>query len=166
MRGAPLMRDARDLLRSLLTETSSGEPWHGASVMATLAGLTPAQALAHPIAGAHSIAETVRHMAAWNRIVAARLSGRDPEVTSRMDWPRVDARDPEAWTAARSDFEASVSELERALQQSDAAWYRAGESGFVLRRSRNALGSLTHLTWHAGQISMLRRAQGLPPHEE
>jgi len=160
------MRDMRHLLTALLAETATGEPWHGASVAATLRGLTPAQALAHPIAGAHSIAETVRHMAAWNRIIAARLSGDEPDVTPAMDWPTVDVAAATEWPAAQADLEASLAALSAALLRADEAWFRPGESGFVMRWSRNALGSLTHLTWHAGQIAMLRRAQGLEPHAE
>lgn len=158
------MSGMRELLAILLEETAAGEPWHGASMAATLSGLTSEQALSHPIAGAHSIAETSLHAAAWNRIIAARLSGGEPEVTATLDWPPIDASDAGAWRAARADFDASVLELRHALQRANEAWFRPGGPGFELRWTRNALGSLTHLAWHAGQISMLRRAQGLEPY--
>lgn len=154
------------LLAGLLAETAGGEPWHGASMDAVIRDLSPEHALAHPIAGAHSIAETVRHAAAWNRIVGARLAGGEPEVTEHMDWPPVDASDPKAWAAARADLDASVLDLEGALSRVPPERLTPGEKGFSLRPCRNAFGSLTHLTWHAGQISMLRRAQGLLPYAD
>lgn len=83
-----------------------------------------------------------------------------------MDWPTVDVAAATEWPAAQADLEASLAALSAALLRADEAWFRPGESGFVMRWSRNALGSLTHLTWHAGQIAMLRRAQGLEPHAE
>lgn len=153
-------------LAELLSETASGEPWHGPSFAAVVNDLTPEQALARPIPGAHSIAETLRHAAAWNRIVAARLAGGAPEVDAHMDWPPVDAADPRAWAAARADFDASAIELAGALRRTPAARVDPSAREFDRRLARNAFGALTHLTWHAGQISMLRRAQGLAPHEE
>ena len=57
-------------------------------------------------------------------------------------------------------------DLEGALSRVPPERLTPGEKGFSLRPCRNAFGSLTHLTWHAGQISMLRRAQGLLPYAD
>jgi uncharacterized damage-inducible protein DinB len=158
------MRDHRDLLAGLLAEMTAGEPWHGPSFEDTLRDLRPEQALAHPVAGAHSVAELVRHAAAWNRIVAARLAGGEPEVDARMDWPPVDAADPGSWTAARAEFDASCLALRENLRQCADARFDPTAPGFELRATRNLHGTLAHLAWHAGQASVLRRAMGLAPH--
>ena len=56
-----------------LDKALNGEAWHGPSWREALEGVTPEQALAHPVPGAHSIAEVVRHAATWHDVVRRRL---------------------------------------------------------------------------------------------
>ena len=56
----------------------SGPAWHGASLEENLRGLTPEQAAARPVPGAHSIWELVLHITAWAGEVTRRLAGAEP----------------------------------------------------------------------------------------
>src|SRR5215510_2314396 len=86
-------------LEDQLRRAFAGEAWHGPSVLEALDGVTAEQAAAHPIAGAHSIAELVFHLAATYRLVLRRLRGDGRQLTPEEDWPAV-ASSPESWPEA------------------------------------------------------------------
>jgi hypothetical protein len=65
-------------LSECLARSVSGDPWHGPSLDALLGDVTPEQAAAHPVPGAHSIVEIVRHVTAWTEEVELRLRGEAP----------------------------------------------------------------------------------------
>src|SRR5580765_6727245 len=88
-----------EALERRLAEMFDGHAWHGPPVLATLRDLTPAQAAATPVAGAHSIWALTLHMDTWQRVVARRLAGDDTEVGDDENFPAVPAPDAAAWSA-------------------------------------------------------------------
>lgn len=110
-----------------------GDPWHGPGVADVLRGVTAAAAAARPIAGAHSIWELVLHLAAWR--------------------------------GARARLVAAEKKLQRAL-----ATFPPSRLGRVVGGERDAPlgtgvtyrvmlhGVAQHDAYHAGQVSLLRRA--------
>jgi len=152
-----------EALARRLAEMFDGHAWHGPPVLATLRDLTPAQAAATPVAGAHSIWALALHMETWQRVVARRLGGDDSEVADAENFPPVPPPDLAAWNAALAQFAESDAAIRTAVIGSEAARLDPGSDRFDEKLYRNVLGAISHLAWHAGQIAILRRAQGLEP---
>lgn len=144
-----------DLQRGL-----DGESWHGPSIAAILDGVTAAQAAARPTAGAHSIWELVHHVTVWVRTVHARVLGKVAEPEGEADWPPVRDVSERAWTAALDDLRRAQADLIATLRTlSDADLdgpvpNRDYDRGHLLR------GLCQHHAYHAGQMSLLKRALG------
>jgi RimJ/RimL family protein N-acetyltransferase len=138
--------------------------WHGPAVAEVLAGLTPAEAAARPIPGAHGAWELVLHMAAWAEIAAARLDGgRVAYPPPDVDWPAPPAHaSAEAWAAAQARLAAAYEALAaRVLALPDA---RLVEPVSGQEHSVGAMldGVVEHGTYHGGQLALLKRAGGAP----
>ena len=144
-----------------------GGAWSGASVQATLAGLTATQAAAHPLAGAHSIWEIVLHLHTWLEIVRRRLeTNMLLGPTDDENWPPVPAEPTEAaWQHAQQQLRQAHEQLLAAvagLHDADLdrlpeplAGYPASTPGstYVLLH-----GLVQHNQYHTGQIALLRKA--------
>ncbi|HEX4499076.1 MAG TPA: DinB family protein [Thermoanaerobaculia bacterium] len=151
-------------LADQLERSFHGGAWHGPSVTEALAGVDATAAAAHPLAGAHSIWEIVRHLTAWNEIPLRRIEGERLEGLSQsQDWPSVGDVSPEAWRAAL----AALAEAHAALQARVRALTDAqlddpvGGSDPTVRGL--LFGVVQHHAYHAGQIVLLRKAvAGVP----
>jgi len=135
-----------------------GEAWHGPAVMEILAGITPQQAAAHPIAGAHSIWELVLHITAWTNAVLRRLQGDPARLTDAEDFPAVTASDERAWEQARGTIKQAHDELRSAIlliedARLDRPMIEGMSSVYV-----NLHGVIQHSLYHAGQIALLKKA--------
>ena len=145
-----------------IERTVVGPLWHGPVLDQALAGITPEQASAHPIPGAHSIWEIVLHVAAWAEISRARLDGRaiaDPPA--EIDWPPV--RDPDAteWESALHRLRESHRELAVRVRQLDEGVLDTRMPGLDYSPWFLLHGVVEHGTYHGGQIMLLRRALGI-----
>jgi uncharacterized damage-inducible protein DinB len=160
-------RDNRRLAAAL-TRMHDGGAWHGPSMREALAGVTAAEAGAHPVPGAHSIYELTHHLAAWTGEVARRLQGGAPTLPEDGDWPAPDVRvDEEAWAAVQTRLatrNAALVALVTALP-ADRFAERVGTSSDPATGTGISLygmlhGLVQHDAYHAGQIVLLRRALG------
>ena len=143
-----------------------GDAWHGPSVIAALSGVTTPQATAHPIPQAHSIWQIVLHLISWKNEVRRRIEGAEPAEPIEGDWPEAGRRDPAAWSATLATLRVAHEALIAAARTlSDE---RLGE--MVGTKRDPALGTGTyyvllhgsaqHDIYHAGQISLLKKARG------
>src|SRR5262245_18854258 len=145
-------------LEEQLGRALEGEAWHGPSVLEVLDGVTPHQAAAHPIAGAHSIWELVLHLGGDYGLVLRRLGGDGRQLTATEDWPAVPEPSEENWR-----------ETVRALKQLNVELRRAVR-GFPPERLDEPLvaeapytaytqfiGVTQHGLYHAGQIALLKK---------
>lgn len=135
-----------------------GEAWHGPAVMEILAGITPQQAAAHPIAGAHSIWELVLHITAWTNAVLQRLQGDPARLTDAEDFPAVTVSNEQAWEQARETIKQAHNELRSAIlliedSRLDRPIIEGMSSVYV-----NLHGVIQHSLYHAGQIALLKKA--------
>ncbi|HEX5972435.1 MAG TPA: hypothetical protein VFY85_10950, partial [Gemmatimonadaceae bacterium] len=75
--------DTVDSLRDELRRSLHGPAWHGPALLEVLCDLSPREAQARPLPGAHSIAELAFHALAWVEEVTRRLDGSAPSLPAR-----------------------------------------------------------------------------------
>jgi uncharacterized damage-inducible protein DinB len=151
-----------------LAATHQGDPWYGSSWASLLTGLTPDQAAAHSIPGAHSIWEILLHVTAWTNEVRKRLAGQQAAHPAEGDWPAVGAVSPATWEEARRALaEAHAQLLAAVTALPEGRWAdRIGRSrdaalGTGVSFGGMLVGLAQHDAYHAGQVALLRRALGL-----
>jgi uncharacterized damage-inducible protein DinB len=155
----------RDRIWDLLQRSFEGnEAWKCPSLRDLLAGVTAAQAAAHPIAGAPSIWELLLHTTAYEHVVRRRLEGEHVEtLPDAQAWPKPDSVSADAWLAAKLAF----GDARRALRQAVAAFPDARLAEAVPGREYTYYvmlhGAVEHALYHAGQVEMLMLAQGVRP---
>jgi uncharacterized damage-inducible protein DinB len=154
-----------DRIVEQLQRAYNGDAWHGPSVRAALEGVDARQAAARPDPAAHTICEIVLHMTAWTREVTRRLQlgiAQEPELG---DWPPGGAGDEGGWTAILAALDAANRELVEAIVAMDDAQLqdRIGDVrdralGSGVSRYVTVHGLVQHHAYHAGQISLLKKA--------
>ena len=148
-----------------LRRAFDGDSWSGPSLAQALAGITAAQAAAHPWAGVHSIGELVRHLTTWAATAARRIEERNRTVLVGEDWPPFPAIADEAtWQQARQALREahqhllartaalSATELDLLVEEGRNRPDDSGETIYVLLH-----GAVQHYLYHAGQIALLRK---------
>jgi uncharacterized damage-inducible protein DinB len=137
------------------------DAWHGPAVLETLQGVTAEQAHAHPIAGAHSVWEVVLHLSATYGLVLRRLRGNAAPLSAAEDWPPVPAPAEASWQEAVATLRRHNAELRDAVRAFPADRL---DQPLVPDPPYTAytqfIGLTQHDLYHAGQISLLKRALG------
>jgi uncharacterized damage-inducible protein DinB len=163
--------DIMNALRDELRRSLHGPAWHGPALLEALGDVSPREAQARPLAGAHSIAELAFHALAWMEEVTRRLDGSAPALPARGDWPSDDAALP-AVEAIRLLRQAG-DVLERTLATFPAARLdeRVGGAqhdapvGSGVSYAVMLHGLAQHNAYHGGQIAMLKKALRTAPAE-
>jgi uncharacterized damage-inducible protein DinB len=136
-----------------------GEAWHGPGLQEAIADVTAAEAAARPLPDAHTIWEIVLHLTTWVDIIRRRIEGEDVgTVSDSVDWPAVIGSGSGDWEAARrrlGEVHDRLIEATSALspKQLDARPPGANSSRYVMLH-----GTVQHDLYHAGQITVLKRA--------
>ena len=152
-------------LTESLRQSLSGDPWHGPLVAALLADITPGEATAHPVAGAHSVIELVLHLAAWTQEVGSRLSGNPPALPAIGDWPPYAGAAGSARASAQLTLHEAHADLLQLVQRLPAG--RLSDRVGDLREASLGTGAscgvmlaglAQHDAYHGGQIAILKRA--------
>jgi uncharacterized damage-inducible protein DinB len=152
-------------LEQSLADSLSGDPWYGPSLESLLADLTPEEAWAHPVPGAHSIVDLVLHMSAWLGEVASRLRGNPASLPATGDWPRVEGDAATSWSRARATAVAAHAEVvatiggfpESRLHERIGVG-RDAPLGTGVSFETMLIGLAQHNAYHIGQIALLKRA--------
>ncbi len=150
-----MMRLEEQLRRAL-----EGEAWHGPSLLEALGGVSAEQASSHPIPDAHSIWELVLHIASDYTLVLRRLAGDGRQLTAEEDWPSCPPATAENWQQAVE----ALSRLNQQLRQAVRAFPAERlDEPLVPEVPYTAytqfIGVTQHNLYHAGQISLLKRAR-------
>lgn len=143
----------RDVERTL-----TGGAWHGPSLLETLDGITPEQAVGRPISDAHSIWEIVNHTASWMEEVADRLRGEAHDTPVNEDWVVAAISSGAQWAGTLQRLADSLVRLESAIAGFDAERLddaAVGDAGPTFRETLAGLAQ--HNAYHAGQILLLRK---------
>jgi len=145
-------------LADQLDHLFTGPTWHGPAVREILAEVSPADALAHPVAGGHSIVELVHHLDTWNRVVDQRLAGGSPDVGPELDWPKPDIESLETAISKLADSHASLTQAIRSLPAERLFDELPGDSPERPTVYVTLQGIGQHYAYHAGQMAILVRA--------
>lgn len=152
------MREELTRLEEQVRLVLEGEAWHGPAILETLTGISADAAAAHPISGAHSIWEIVLHLAATYRLVLQRIQGHSVNLSAEQDWPAVPAPDAQRWREAIEELRMLNGEVRRAMlafaeDRLDQVLAAGHSSAYI-----HFAGLAQHDAYHAGQISLLRKA--------
>ncbi len=149
---------AIDRIIDELTRALDHDPWHGPSIHEILSGVSAADASAHPVPGAHSAWEILRHMTAWVRAVHRRVRGEVCELDGEADWPPVRETSQQAWTAALDDLRRAQSELIATLKTLREVDLRAVTPNRDYDLEHLLRGLIQHHAYHSGQMVLLKTA--------
>ncbi len=151
--------NAQEELADLLERSIAGPLWHGPSLAQAWEGITAAEAAAHPVPGAHSIGELVRHMTAWAEFARQRLSGSGgADPSDAEDWPEAGPPGEVTWQADKGRLESSYRSLAAEARGMSDARLAATVAGHSYTVAEMVRGVVEHGAYHGGQIALLRRA--------
>jgi uncharacterized damage-inducible protein DinB len=141
----------------------SGGAWHGPSVLEALADVDAHLAASHPIPGAHSIWELVLHLAATQAVLLRRMRGETAGLQVDEFWSAAPPASESAWAEAVQRLRQQEAELRQAISafpegRLDARLTAEGSSAY-----NNFHGHVQHNAYHAGQISLLKKASRADP---
>jgi hypothetical protein len=153
------------LLLEALDRGYDHKSWHGPVLRGSLRGVTAAQAAWRPAPGRHNIWELAVHAAYWKYAILRRLRRelRGSFPLKGSNWfPRPQAEaDEAAWKGDLRLLADMHRELRRAVEGiSDDALDQVPE-GSKTRLGDLILGGSFHDIYHAGQIQLLKRLQGI-----
>jgi hypothetical protein len=161
--GAKAM-NVKDRIRGELERAHDGDPWCGPSFKSMLRGVSAVQAARKFPGLVHSIWEIVLHVAAWQVVVAGRITGEPIAEPAKGDWPPVADPSDGAWRSALSRLDEAHEELMQALECIDESCLdqKVGDSrdpamGSGMSVYANLHGIAQHSMYHAGQISLLKK---------
>lgn len=143
-----------------LKRAFAGDAWHGPALMEILADVDAVRGAARPISSAHTIWELILHIAAWDNAILRRIAGKAASPTDEENFPKIKDSSEVAWRAALASLQQQHQELLRVISEMPESRLTEQVPGkdydfyFLLH------GTVQHALYHAGQIVMLKRAQG------
>ena len=143
-----------------LKRAFAGEAWHGPALMEILADVDAPAAAARPISLAHTIWELTLHITAWDSAILRRLAGQAASPSDAENFPKIRDTSESAWRTALENLQRQHQELLRVIslmpdgRLSEQVPGKDYDFYFLLH------GTVQHALYHAGQIVMLKRAQG------
>jgi uncharacterized damage-inducible protein DinB len=143
-----------------LQRAFTGVAWHGPGLMELLADVDAATAAARPIPDAHSIWEIVLHTAAWDAVCLRRIGGEKLQVEGDLNFPPVPKPTAAAWRKAVADVKRTHDRLVRTVAALPDSRLRDRVPGKRYDFWHMFHGVVQHELYHAGQIAILKKAQG------
>lgn len=145
--------------------TLEGGPWHGPSLLQSLAGVDVQQAAARPIEGRHTIWEIANHCTYWMDSVERALHGEAMEsVPETEDWSGMEET-AEEWARDLERLDQTYTKLQNTIKGLDArdldniVSSQFGDNLFRFSWRKMLHGVADHNIYHAGQISILKLKQ-------
>lgn len=143
-----------------LEEAHKGPAWHGPSLRVTLRNCTIEEAQFRPAPERNTIWELVVHIAYGKHVVRNRLTGsreRFAHPLRRSWWPATPAPSEAAWREDLALLETSHEKLVKAVSEATPAALARRRAGKRHDFGQEVLGVALHDTYHAGQITLLRK---------
>lgn len=151
--------DSAALVRAL-EEAHNGPAWHGPSLRVTLRHCTIDEAQFRVAPDRNTIWELVLHIAYGKHVVRNRLTGsreRFARPLRRSWWPATPAPSDAAWQEDLGLLESSHEKLVSAVAAATPAALARRRAGKRHDFGQEVLGIALHDTYHAGQITLLRK---------
>lgn len=144
-----------------------GNPWHGTSVQKILEEISEEKAFSKSDKNVHNIIEITLHIWAWTEEIINRLEGNTPAEPSAGDWPNPEIYEEEGWTQLKNIYFIAVERLidiirnfpEEKLDE-PVGNKKDAPLGTGISFEAMILGLIQHNAYHAGQIAILKKAQG------
>jgi uncharacterized damage-inducible protein DinB len=146
-------------LSEALAKAYEGGAWHGPSVREAVAGVDARRAAARPIPGGHTIWELVLHIAGWDDVLRRRLLGEPAEEPEEGDFPAVTDTSEAAWAAALERLARNNAALRTVVATIHDEDLASPPPNSETPRYVSLTGVLQHEIYHAGQISLLKKAE-------
>ena len=135
-----------------------GGAGHGPALREVLAGVLSATAAARPVPGGHTIWEIVAHLAAWDEVVARRITeSLAIEMPEGGNFPAVTAEGPAAWEQALAELERRHRALREVVALLDPARLEETAAGQNYSLAVMLHGVAQHMAYHGGQIALLKK---------
>ena len=132
--------------------------WPMVSVRDLFREMTPADAAAHPIPGAHSAWEIALHIGLWHDTVRRRLLSNEPiDYGPEEDWPAPAAPTEENWKAALDEIDRGLAELAVAVRRLQPERLDEIVPGKPFTVYFMLHGMPQHDLYHGGQVVLLKK---------
>jgi uncharacterized damage-inducible protein DinB len=149
------------LIADQLRRAFEGDAWHGPSVLELLTDLNASAAAAKPLRDVHSIWELVLHIAAWDGAALSRLAGEKTQLTGAANFPILPKPTEAAWRMAVAHAKRTHQLLVKTVASLPESRLRDRVPGKKYDFYFMMHGVAQHELYHAGQIAILKKAQGL-----
>jgi uncharacterized damage-inducible protein DinB len=148
------------LIADQLRRAFQGDAWHGPAVLELLQDVDAATAAAKPVPEVHSIWELVLHIAAWDAAALRRIGGETVQLTGDANFPVVPKPTEAAWRKAIAHARRAHDALVKRVASLPETRLRARVPGKKYDFYFMLHGVAQHELYHAGQIAILKKAQG------
>jgi hypothetical protein len=137
--------------------------WHGPTLMESLEGVDNNHAKVKPIQGRHTIWEIVNHCNYWMNAVRIALKNKKMvSVQGTEDWPSI-GMTSEEWMRDINRLKMSYMKMVQAIESLEmdvlderlGSYFGASYFEFTYRKMLHGISD--HNTYHAGQISLLKK---------
>jgi uncharacterized damage-inducible protein DinB len=150
------------LIADQLRRAFEGEAWHGPALLELLRDVNAATAAATLLPDVHSIWELVLHIAAWDGAALRRIAGQKIQLTGVANFPVVPRIPTDAaWRKAMAQAKRTHDLLVKTVAALPEARLRARVPGKKYDFYHLLHGVAQHELYHAGQIAILKKVQGL-----
>lgn len=142
-----------------LRRAFDGSAWHGPALLELLKDVDAAAA-ARPLADIHSIWELVLHIAVWDEAGLRRLDGEKWQPVGLANFPRVAKPTEATWRRAVVATKRTHDRLVKtvAALPDSRLWDRVPGKRYDFYHLLHGIAQ--HELYHAGQIAILKKAQG------
>ncbi|HEV7349520.1 DinB family protein [Telluribacter sp.] len=146
----------------LINDTyESEQAWHGPSVVEVLRGVSPRMAESKLTSNTHSIAEIIFHMTTWRIFAVRKLQGDAAfDITTKeKNWKTFPIVDELEWETLQMELSLSQEELVSEIEKKkDDSYLEEIVPGRDYTYYTMIHGLIQHDLYHAGQISLLKKA--------
>ena len=137
-----------------------GAAWHGPSMAELLEDVDATTAAARPVPNVHSIWELLMHVAVWDQVALTRLAGTKSQPTGTDNFPLVAKSTEAAWRKTVADAKRVHDKLIKTVAGLPDSRLRDRVPGKRYNFYHMLHGIAQHELYHAGQIAILKKAQG------
>jgi uncharacterized damage-inducible protein DinB len=143
-----------------LRRAFDGTAWHGPALLELLEDVDAVAAAAKPVKEAHSVWELALHIAAWDAAALRRLGGEKWQPEGEDNFPVVPQPTPANWRKAMRQVLQAHRTLVRTVESlpDSRLWERVPGKRYDFYHMLH--GIVQHELYHAGQIAILKKAQG------